>query len=108
MFLQSPVIGTGFGTADRGFPVQPANLFYFSLLVEIGLIGILGALWLMLTPIFRTIALFLYTPTKKETELGFLLIPTSSFLFGILFWSLGEFDILGSRQTNSYSWRVGV
>ena len=53
-FGESPIIGLGFGSADKSMPFAPTNLFYFLMPVEIGLLGALGVLGI-LTSCFSTL-----------------------------------------------------
>lgn len=52
IFLHSPFKGFGFGAADSGLAVQPTNLFYSGMLVEVGIFGASGAVLLMCYPLF--------------------------------------------------------
>ena len=51
LFLQSPFVGRGFGFADSTTEIYPTNLFYPSLLLEIGIIGFGGVFILMILPL---------------------------------------------------------
>lgn len=53
LFLQSPIVGYGFGLADNGIDASPSNIFYMAILVEVGLIGTLGILILFSFPVIK-------------------------------------------------------
>ena len=96
IFIENPIIGVGFGEADRNFPVHPSNIFYASLALELGIFGFVGGLCFIGFPVFSYLkkhsahrfeqSLYLHFPTIQIISL---LICLSWFLY--LFF---EFNIL--------------
>lgn len=52
LIIQSPFLGQGFGAADFGLDIYPTNLFYLGMMVEVGIFGAIGAVMLVVYPIF--------------------------------------------------------
>jgi hypothetical protein len=101
MFLESPIIGKGFGFADRGVSFQPSNIFYSALLMEIGILGTFGVLLALLHPLAKksfgwllqnTLGALKSVPPIKSWSL--------CILFGFIPYLIFEFNVLRVSATN--------
>ena len=101
MFLGSPIVGNGFGFADRGIDFHPSNIFYTALLTEIGAWGTLGCLLAILYPVVKQGIVWLsqssLVPINFEP-------PVHSWapciLFGFTPYLFFEFNVLRVSATN--------
>ncbi len=109
-FGESPIIGLGFGSADKSMPFAPTNLFYFLMPVEIGLLGALGVLGI-LTSCFSTL---IWQALSKDAWKYFnqtnplATLSCVSYL-AILAYSVAEFVIFRISATNQlffFFWSV--
>ena len=84
LFELSPFYGRGFGAADLGLPVNPTNILYAALPVEIGLFGFVGAVGILFFPLLLSVPII---ASKKELPL----LKRMNFLFTFSFCTLIAF-----------------
>lgn len=109
LFTASPLRGMGFGAADNKFPIYPSNIFYFGLLAEIGIFGLLGALLIMAYPIKLGFASSQKLTLLKEMPL--LVAFSGAVMIGFVPYLLFEFDVLRvsvNNQVYFFCWGVLV
>lgn len=114
--LANPVQGMGFGAMDKITHINPTNIFYFGIFAEIGIVGFLGALSLIMLPILKGVRFKKQILVGKNKNLSFLfgfclifaLMPYLFFEFNIIrvsllnqifFYYLG-FTIFFNRQVS--------
>lgn len=108
IIVKSPIFGVGFGSADLDFPVSPSNLFYFSLAVEIGLLGAVSATLILLYPIWLTWCCR-HTLTKTHQMDANVIKLCIAWIFTNLAWLLFEFDafrISANNQNLVFFWSL--
>ena len=110
LIWDSPFFGIGFGEADRNLKVDPSNLFYFAIPVELGIMGLFGALGIMLFPLVNFFSL-----TKKHKQFLLCSISTPiicmaySVIIGFFPYLLFEFNVLRISPFNQlyfFCWGV--
>lgn len=67
LIKESILIGRGFGEADNNFPVDPSNLFYFSIFVELGVVGLISLFAFIFLPIGAAATLIYAKHSKKNS-----------------------------------------
>lgn len=100
-FSKSPIVGEGFGAVDDGFHIWPVNIFYISILVEIGLIGSIGLFIFLYYPAIKITFMRIFSDQvdldeKINTTVGWSLSVVSAFL--VYFWF--EFDVFRVSANN--------
>ena len=110
VFGESPIIGSGFGSADKSMPFNPTNLFYFLIPVEIGLLGALGVLGTLTSCLSPLIRQALTKNAWEHLNQANLLASLSLVAyFAILASMVAEFSIFRISATNQiffFFWSV--
>ena len=101
IFKSSPVVGKGFGAVDNGFPINPTNIFYAAIPVEVGVFGFAGVLGLLFFPAWLCVRLIIQ---KKQfaflRDKSFLLVFSTCCLAGFVPYLFFEFNILRVSAVN--------
>ena len=97
----SPFVGLGFGAADNSFPVIPSNLFFPSIVAEIGVVGALGAFGICLLPVIQVFFNVMKSGNRRsffcDDELSLFCL---TYLGGSVVWLSAEFDIFRVSASN--------
>ena len=111
LFVENPLRGLGFGAADKNFPVNPSNMFYFSLPLEIGLLGSIGVFLICWKPVLVFFKRNIVFRKIKSSDLTFngIEVVALSLLVGFLPYLFFEFNILRVSAANQlffFCWGV--
>lgn len=101
IFLVSPIVGHGFGSMSYADLRIAPNLFYPSILAELGLLGVAGLMMIMFVPLRNIVTKATVLCRRQDQQendslmvLAFCLCP------GVAVWLLFEFDLLRVSGNN--------
>ena len=101
LFTASPFSGLGFGAADNGLSVNPTNIFYVALLVEIGIFGFVGAVGFIFLPIlFLGKKIFIDRRFNVLQGQNYLAVLSTCIIFAFIPYLMFEFNVLRVSAVN--------